>query len=293
MPTLEEMGVNQTLLIFFEAVLASRKVVLLDQQSLGPVKSRVKTDGTVVMDADLASEEIGYNILLRLGRPIWSEERKRPKLLGSSKPIILYDLLDGTRNHRSGAPGVTVIAASLDEYNCVNTCVVVEVATGRVFFATIGHGTWVFHTTGDIIGDLKRAARCRVWTGKVKTGTLRSDLTPGFTKPGYRPISDSSLGELFGKLFGRYRVQTDPNGVNHSLVAFGREEVVASITTALGGPWDVAPLLLVLEAGGYAIGYNEGQPVDARLVLEYNVLVTGNSKETVIDIASTMLNIFY
>jgi fructose-1,6-bisphosphatase/inositol monophosphatase family enzyme len=106
-------------------------------------------------------------------------------------------------------------------------------------------------------------------------------------------MSDAVYGLLFARLFGLYKVQIGPNGINHVLVALGRRGVVGSITTALGGPWDVAPVLLILEAGGFAMGYWNGKPVDPVLVMKYNMLVTAASESELENLSRHLLESCY
>lgn len=290
--TLEAMGANLEVITLIEAVLASIIIIKQAKHSFRLSGSSDKSDGTIVTRTDFLSEKAGIAILKRLTLPIWSEERGRPKLM-SGTSIVLYDPLDGTRFYKTGAGGVNVIASILDASGRVIICVVGEVDTGRIFFACTGYGTWVFYSYGQLLDDIKKARRCRVWAGKVKTGTVMFDITPGFTKEGFRPIPNPALGRLFASLFGEYRLLIGSNGINQALVALGREEVVGSITTALGGPWDVAPVLLILEAGGYAQGFRDGVPVDPLLAMEYNMLVTGSRRDIVQALSQRAMRLLY
>lgn len=75
------------------------------------------------------------------------------------------------------------------------------------------------------------------------------------------------------------------NGRHLALVAGGKGGVVGSVTTAVGGPWDVAGALLVMEAGGAAVGlsktgFGHYEECDPLRVGEYDVLIAANSMET-------------
>jgi fructose-1,6-bisphosphatase/inositol monophosphatase family enzyme len=186
-----------------------------------------------------------------------------------------------------------VIASVVDDRGAVIACVVGDIDKNRIFFASKGCGTWVFISTGDLERNITTARRCRV--SKVEKGrkTISIDLTTGYKKNGYRHMSDAVYGLLFARLFGLYKVQIGPNGINHVLVALGRRGVVGSITTALGGPWDVAPVLLILEAGGFAMGYWNGKPVDPVLVMKYNMLVTAASESELENLSRHLLESCY
>ncbi len=75
------------------------------------------------------------------------------------------------------------------------------------------------------------------------------------------------------------------NGLHQALVANGGERLVGSITLAMGGPWDVCGVRLVLNAGGVARAFErtsagalrEQDPLDPEA---YDMLITGNNKDT-------------
>ena len=106
------MGVGETMMTLCEAVIASMRVIRADQDSLeAVVLGTEKEDGSEYTGTDVRSEDAGCLILERLGLPIWTEERKRPDLLGTVSRMVLYDPLDGTHYFKSGMYGVTVIAS--------------------------------------------------------------------------------------------------------------------------------------------------------------------------------------
>ena len=83
--------------------------------------------------------------------------------------------------------------------------------------------------------------------------------------------------------------------MHHALVANGGERVAGAITTAIGGPWDVAPVKLVLDAGGAAAAfsrprYGEWIECDPLAIDTYDFLVTGNSLATVETLTEILRN---
>jgi fructose-1,6-bisphosphatase/inositol monophosphatase family enzyme len=88
--------------------------------------------------------------------------------------------------------------------------------------------------------------------------TVFLDLYPGFKKKGRTILTDSEASQLFGSLFGKpYGVtMLGSNGQHFALVANGAQGIAGGITTAIGGPWDIAPALLVFQAGGSIRGFS-------------------------------------
>lgn len=273
-------------LTLIEATLASMKVVREHQKKR--LVGEIKSDGTSVSAADLASEKAGVVILQNTGLDIWPEEAGFAGEF-STNEVILFDPLDGTRPFLTGAISSTVIAATYNwKEKRVTRCVVGEPISGRIWFATQGGGTWVFYADDDTQIDIEGASRCTVWKGDLHNkSTVFLDLYPGFKKDNYPIIGDKAWGRFFNNLFGQTAISIfGSNGLHHALVGNGSESVAGAITTALGGPWDVAPVLLVTEAGGYAQAFHmesDGSltEVDALDVPNYNLVVSGNSLETV------------
>lgn len=273
-------------LTLIEATLASMKVVREHQKKR--LVGEIKSDGTSVSAADLASEKAGVVILQNTGLDIWPEEAGFAGEF-STNEVILFDPLDGTRPFLTGAISSTVIAATYNwKEKRVTRCVVGEPISGRIWFATQDGGTWVFYADEDTQRDIESASRCTVWKGPLHNkSTVFLDLYPGFKKDNYPIIGDKAWGRFFNNLFGQTAISIfGSNGLHHALVGNGSESVAGAITTALGGPWDVAPVLLVTEAGGYAQAFHmesDGSltEVDALDVPNYNLVVSGNSLETV------------
>lgn len=282
-----------------EAVLASMTVVKNAQKEIHV--GILKSDGTSVSSTDLASEAAGMKVLHSTGLDIWAEERGQ-SITHTTDEMILFDPLDGTRPFLTGAISSTVIAATYSlKKKQVTRCVVGEPVSGRIWFATQGGGTWVFYTSdkGNIESDIAEAKLCTVWKGSLHNkSTVFLDLYPGFKKEGYPAISDTVWAKFFQNLFGKTTAISifGSNGLHHALVANGAEGVAGAITTAMGGPWDVAPVLLTLEAGGSAEAFKmfshtfleTRDPLD---VLDYNLVISANNSETLTKLEFELLNI--
>jgi fructose-1,6-bisphosphatase/inositol monophosphatase family enzyme len=121
------------------------------------------------------------------------------------------------------------------------------------------------------------------------------DCYAGFTKQDAQVLTDTECGTLMGSVFGNGTVvqMMGSNGLHHALVANGSEGVAGAITTAIGGPWDVSPVLLVLEAGGAARAFavdTKGKFVEKNPLqtASYHFLVTGHD-QTMVDCLSNKL----
>jgi hypothetical protein len=79
----------------------------------------------------------------------------------------------------------------------------------------------------------------------------------------------------------------------------GDGPIAASVTLAVGGPWDLLGVLLVLNGGGVAQGYRVVrdeqnrfvglQRVDPLDILRYDVLITANNADTLATVEAQLL----
>jgi len=210
--------------------------------------------------------------------------------LDGSEYRILGDPLDGTRAFVNGLATSTVI---LGLYNTrqkqVVACVIGEPATGRLWSS--GGGGCRLTVASEAI-DVQKV----VWEGALgNQTTVLLDVNHGFTRDGRQMLRDDGVARLFKRLteYPAKILMPGSNGLHQALVANGGERLVGAITTAIGGPWDVCGARLVLDAGGAARAFRisderaltERDPLD---VLSYDLLVVGNSNETV-DVLSGFL----
>jgi Inositol monophosphatase family len=283
-----------------EAVYASMKVVQGWQWvSCNGVD---KTNGTIVTQTDRDSEEVALAILKDTGLDIWPEEAG---FVGEFKTdqVILYDPLDGTAPFTNGAMSSTVSAAiyCLGRKRVI-ACVVGEPASRRIWVSSEGLGVWRFQVPVEgplafrefTVND-SFVEQMNVWTGPLSTkSTVYLDLYPTFKNPGFPTVPDEVWGKFFPQVFALSRVNMfGTNCGHHAIIANGSEGAVGAITTALGGPWDVTPVQLVIEAGGAARAFSTKDSVlvevDALQVLDYNLLVTGNTPDTVYQLSELLV----
>ena len=244
------------------------------------LKNSEKNDGTIVSITDKKSGQAGRDILKKIpGVKIRDEEGQ---LTGKGDLIIYLDPVDGTRPLTIGAVTSTVIIAVYEEETKkVIACFVGEPISGRVWYAT------KYTKTILILPTQKRARTVKVWNGTLsnKSGIF-ADFYPGFKKEGKVVFTNEELTLLQGQLNNfTGTVMFGSNGAHHALVANGGQYAAGAITTAIGGAWDVCPVLLVLQAGGYAAAFSVDE--NGKLIEEgplkvanYDILVTANNEET-------------
>lgn len=271
-----------------EAVCGSMRIVQ-QYQLYGVPVSKLKDDGTSVTVVDLESEAAALAILAKTGLDIWPEEAGVPSVF-TTEEVIFIDPIDGTRPFIIGAPTSVVIAATYHwQEKRMTRCVIGVPANGKVWVAVAGEGCWVFvRTLEPIEEDVSRLRRCNVWQGELnQRSTVLLGLYPGFKKSGYPVIEDRVWGEFFASLYGNTAISNlGASGIDLALVANGGEGVAGSVASGFSGPWDIAGVLMVLEAGGYARAFDllaggELVEVNPLTVPDVYFLVTGNNQRTV------------
>lgn len=266
---------NEIITAMRNAVKASMVVVQQAQNRQAQVQLGIeqKSDGTIVTNVDKTSETAALGCLD--GILVQAEEGGVVRgLMGvhNSRYAVRLDPLDGTAPFTNGASTSTVIAALFDqEEEKVVGVIVGEPATGRI---------WETFPN--------QLIKTRVWIGEMGPKTVvYTDFYPNFSRKGCRTLDNCEQGDLFARLFGNAMVNMmGSNGLHHALVANGGQNVTGAITTAIGGPWDVAPVKLVLDAGGAARAFSRpesGEWIerDPLAIDTYDFLVTGNSQVTV------------
>jgi hypothetical protein len=269
---------DETLRVLIRSAISAGEVITNDFKSFLRPSGTKKTDGTQVTDTDKMSQAVAKALLATVEMPILAEEdeKVRPTLLC---PLIILDPLDGTSWWISGnASQVTVMIGTLNAKGEIDRAVVYQPITGRLQFARLGYGAYATNVSNYLEADIVRSVFCRV-TKVDKKPIVAWDRTWNFTKSGYQDIPKSALDKLYCDLGNNYKVLGGPNGINHALVAWGGDGVLAGITTALGGGWDATGVLLVIEAGGCATAFKDGVEVNPLLVLDYNILITAANPE--------------
>lgn len=238
---------------------------IIGQEDVG--EYLVKGDKTLVTDTDKRSEEISRPIILAGFPELGLRQEETKGVLGNSNsPIKLYhDPLDGTGGFLMGGATPTIILAAYDSIaREVLACATMEPSTGRFWFSSKGNGAYLkkfdYHSRNF---DSQEGKQIRVNNRNGLNGshvlvdvdhsfertTLKGEKRKILTPNGRRSISSAVEAEG-GKVASFYT-----NGGHYAYVAMGRPTLIGNITTAIGGPFDVAGLRHVLEAGGVAVCY--------------------------------------
>ena len=264
-----------------EGLLAGMAIVKKYQEVPMYIRITLKpADGTLVTLVDKESGEEMYSILrtsFRDGFTFSLEDTETSR--SDARYVVLGDPLDGTGAYVNGLSTSTVIIGVYDrgEKRLV-ACAIGEPATGRIWYTEDGN---TFRFPKSV---------CRVWTPTDDTKgkpTVLLDVSHGFVRSGRQMLTDEQMGKLFQLLNPHVKLLLPgSNGLNHALVANGGELMAGAITTAIGGPWDICGVLLVLNAGGYAKAFRIGDnrtpvEVDPLDVLAADLLISGNTQETV------------
>lgn len=267
------------------ALYASTRVVRTYQRT-NCVGVETKSDSTIVTSADRASDEAGKIQLRKIpGVTIHGEESG---VEGEGDILIYLDPLDGSMPYAAGAMTSTVIVAAVEKKSGkVLCCLVGDPSSERVWSAE----------TGGVCEASFAAVPVRVCDGVLdRKSRVFIDSYPGFTKNGRMILSTSQLNALHARIQEKSgMLMLGSNGLHHALVANGGKGAVGAITTAIGGPWDVCPVLLVLAAGGFARAFEQTEKglveKNPLCVAAYDIVITGNSKETVDTLSGYVLSV--
>ncbi len=263
-----------------KAILACMTVLQRAQyRALGVIEE--KSDGTILTASDKESEAAGKAELRKIkGVTIHGEETGEE---GKGEIVIYLDGLDGSIPFAAGAGTSTVIVAAVSNDTGRVLCVMVgQPSTGMIWSAEEGEETHRQAIVGrhaysaPRVSDAVLSHKSRVFV----------DSYPGFTKSGRTVLATEQLDILHSFIQSKMGLLAlGSNGLHHALVANGAPVAAGAITTAIGGPWDVCPVLLVLQAGGAAAAFSVEK---GRLVIReplevgtYDILITGNSHKTV------------
>lgn len=288
--------------LILEALYESMKTVRRYQHGISD-DVETKPDFTIVTPADKASEAAGKEVLRKISSLysniiIHGEETGAE---GEGDTRIYLDALDGSMPYTIGTGTSTVIIAVVDEKTGeVFYCLVGEPQSGKVWRVAQNEECKVsyFDFSFSIVSqDFTWWSPVHTYQG-VLDGKSRVfiDSYPGFTKNGRTILSTEQLNALHARIQEKSgMLMLGSNGLHHALVANGGKGAVGAITTAIGGPWDVCPVLLVLAAGGFArafaqteVGLVEKDPLCVAL---YDIVITGNSKETVDTLSEYVLSV--
>ena len=283
--------------VLYRVMAASMRAVRAGQEDR-VISVSYKSDKTLLTEVDKASESAGLKLLfseLSVDFGVQTEERGTVRF-GNFR--VLFDPLDGTKPFSVGASTSTIILGVTDALTgFVTYCLVGEPASGRVWMCKTGNGTHLMRY--DFAFNYYKhgeTSKCVVLPPQENASgsTVFIDLYPGFTRQGRTIMSDVECRNLFQRLFCPCGVSMlGSNGLHHALVANGGRGIIGAITTAVGGPWDVCPVLLVLESGGFANAFrvsNDGNLIECNplKVDSYDILITATSRSNLEFLISTL-----
>jgi fructose-1,6-bisphosphatase/inositol monophosphatase family enzyme len=259
-----------------------------------------KEDKSILTVTDLESEKVAREALAAACPhiPILGEEGGLD-VVGDSEYMFMVDPIDGTRPFNAGAATSTVICALFNtRTRQFEASTIGEPATGRLWHAD-GERTHRYKLdprTGDIEPQI---VECRTWDGDINNnGTVLIDNFAPFSRTApfsreleYREtramLNGGNILELIeGFNEASVAIQNyGSNGLHHALVAHGGNTLAGAITTSMGGEWDTAGALAVLNAGGEAQGLrlNKKRKLEDRDPLDpfsFNMLVVANNGDS-------------
>ncbi|MDH4116835.1 MAG: hypothetical protein OEX04_11490 [Acidimicrobiia bacterium] len=217
-----------------------------------------KGDGTVVTTADLAAETAMRDLLSRHA-PDDGVVGEEHGVTGADFRRWYLDPIDGTSSFAAGrSEWATMIA--VEDFDTLTAAVVSSPALGRRWFASRGEGAWARSLLGGEEIPLRVShvdsvsmARVSAWPPAHRIGPTAARSVDAFLE---------MAGVAAGAVRGRDVKPTRDTGFPNAgiLIAAG---ALDGFLLCGGGPWDVAPLALVVEeAGGRFSDLDGGRRVD-------------------------------
>jgi fructose-1,6-bisphosphatase/inositol monophosphatase family enzyme len=265
--------------------------ILRGSLQTGQGEQIAKDDGTIATDIDAASERtLIAHIESNLDIPVVGEEGGRVGNYTGNERVVLVDPQDGTVSGRMHSTTATAGAAVYNPYTKqFEVGAVVDPYGGRLWY-TEHDGTYrqpINVYTTESIGE---AALVNVSMQSPESGgEILMDIMRGFARKDAftgekREVMNlqeklkflEALHELAGN------VGTAASNLHHQALVADGGAAIASITSALGGPWDMNGLLLVENAGGKVrLLRREGkvfEEIDDPM--EADMAIAANTKET-------------
>jgi 3'(2'), 5'-bisphosphate nucleotidase len=227
-----------------EAAVAGARAIA----AAGPQLIRFKADGTPQAGADLASDEAVRAVLARRlpDLPIVSEEGARDLPRGfASRPFLLVDPLDGTREFMEGHPDHAVCLALIERRRPV----------AGVILAPLRGLAWL---AGEIAVEVSLGDGFEPRPETARRLSLPQTDAPPQRLAVSRSRPDASVRRLFPAIAD---ANVLPIGAVLKLVAIARGEACVFPTRNPSSEWDIAAgEALVLAAGGAMLGL-DGRPL--------------------------------
>lgn len=284
--------------VAMEALVKSSKYireVILGKTDL--TEYAVKGDKTLVTFVDKKSQDISTPIIKKAfpNLNLNQEESGGDKEDLGSDIVLYHDPLDGTRGFLIGGATSTIILAAYNrKKKQVLAVATMEPSTGRFWFSARKKGAFLnYFDYGkkEWGSDWKRM---KVNGSEIsQAGSVLVDANHSFKRKivsgSYKRILTSDGRLLITKMIEEERGKEasigGSNGLHYSLVAMGRPTLVGNITTAVGGPFDIAGLLHVVEAGGVAQCYyltdnREICKLESQNIESADIAIAANSPKT-------------
>ncbi len=224
-----------------------------------------KADGSVVTEADLAAESEIRRLLTEFA-PLDGVVGEEHGVTGGDTRRWYIDPIDGTSSFVAGRPEWATMVA-LEEDDRILAAAISSPALGRRWHASVGEGSWASDDGGRMRVSpvaVPELARVSAWPPPFRQKPRWSTVVEGFVRQ-----VEFAGATLKGVQHKPTRDTGFPNaGV---LLAAGGLE---GFLLCGGGPWDLAPLvLLVEEAGGTFSDLEGGRRLDTGAGLFSNGLL--------------------
>jgi len=291
-----------------DAVLAGMRVLRASQTGrVGLSNVRRKTRAPMMTMAHLDSQQAILSVLKKrlpgvtvLSKCADTTTTKATLMACTDAYFIVIDPAAGALPMIMGSPNFNVAIGiySLQLRRLVAGAVGCP-ATGLLYLAETSSGTFVEPYdpfTWKRIDD-GRSSACHTWQGDFSSQcAVFLDSAQGFTRIDYlgsdqrQVLGYTQMGRLIRELGRVSQLHMYGSNAEHQrLIATGHEYAAASFTTEVNGPWDLVGTLLVLEAGGVAVGLvletdSDGHQyvaqVDELDALRCDIVITANKQAT-------------
>lgn len=227
----------------------------------------IKGDKTAVTEVDTKSQKISRPIIQAAFPDYRLNQEEADEETGNllSNIGIDHDPLDGTGGLLMGWPTPTQILDAFDfTSRRILACATMEPMTGRFWFYSLGNGTFLkSYDYNSKKFDSEEGRPLKVNNQGINGAHVLVDVDHAFERI-LRPLLKGGNKEMRRVLYAEGRREISrgiealgakpasryTNGGHYADVATGRPTVGACMTTAVGGPFDVAGLGHVLGAGG-------------------------------------------
>ncbi len=208
-----------------------------------------KPDRSILTEADLRVEEAARRITAERHPEIGVFGEEQGERVGRASTRLIIDPIDATANFARGIP-VFATLLGLEEAGEIVAGLVSAPALGARWTAARGAGAWSGRRRLRVSG-ISEVARAQIFHGSLAGNEVPRRV------PGMLDLLQSSLRQRgFGDFY------------QHMLVAEGAGEVAID---PIMNPWDIAPLLVIVEeAGGRATTLSGERTIYGRSLVSTN-----------------------